>query len=187
MKDYPEGMPCWAPGAAEYLESLLTGDEVAFEWGGGASSVWLAPKVKEITVMEHDHEWESFIYANRDEETWEGIVIVRPWDLEEYVEAARPDPVRPWLPRPNLWLIDGYRRIDCLALVEEEVGRGHLVVLDDALDYAEHLLTGRWKIRRFAMPHPHAGIPINHKKYGRHRNTVRKVHADTKETWVCRV
>jgi hypothetical protein len=185
MIDYPEGLPCWAPGAANYLESILTGEEFAWEWGGGASSVWLAPKVREIMVMEHDPKWELYIYENRDDDQWMGIVIVRPWQSPEYVDAAKPDPDRPWDPRTNLWLIDGFRRIDCLALVEKQVRPGDIVVLDDALDYAEHLLDGPWKIKRFAQPHPHAGIPINHKKYGHRLNTVRKVHADTKETWVC--
>jgi hypothetical protein len=89
---------------------------------------------------------------------------------------------------PNLWLIDGYRRIDCLNLICKKVDYGDIVVLDDALDYGEFLLQQRsWTIKRFAQPHPHKGIPINHKKYGHFRNTVRKIHADTKETWVCQV
>jgi hypothetical protein len=184
--DYPPGLPCWAPGAADYLESILTGEENAVEWGGGASTVWLATKVKRILVIEHDPKWVVWI----EDRVSSDVVTVAcyPYKSKGYIEAVaivclmstcyKTDKI-------NLWLIDGYRRIDCLALVEKQVRPGDIVVLDDALDYAEHLLDGPWKIKRFAQPHPHTGIPINHKKYGHLRNTVRKVHADTKETWVC--
>jgi hypothetical protein len=175
--DYPEGLPCWAPGAADYLASLLTGKENAWEWGGGQSTVWLQDKVRHIEVIETDPKWGKWI-KNR---TSLGKVVVRLIDMND------PSYLEPFLYMARmLWLIDGFRRIDCLAVVEQHAEEGNIVVLDDALDYAEHLLDkvefGR--IKRFAQPHPHAGIPINHKKYGWMRNTVRKVHADTKETWV---
>lgn len=182
MNSYPEGMPCWAPGAADYLASILTGDEIAWEWGGGASSVWLAPQVTELVVMESDQKWERYIYEHRDESTWNGLVIVRPWDGPEYVQAALERPVGPM---PDLWLIDGYKRIDCLELVERQVKEGDIVVLDDALDYCEHLLIVENDIKRFAMPHRLAGKPMT--KSTPYRNTVRTHHAATKETWIWQV
>lgn len=177
MIDYPEGMPCWAPGAADHLAELLTGKEMAWEWGGGASTVWLSPKVQHIDVVETDPAWGKRI---KDRTTAEKVTV-RLHGMND------PAYLQPNLyMAPMLWLIDGYRRIDCLAVVEKRAQEGDIVVLDDALDYAEHLLdkVEFGLIQRFAQPHPHAGIPINHTKYGHLRNTVRKVHADTKETWV---
>lgn len=170
--------PLWAPGAADYLASLLTGDEVGFEWGGGASSIWLAPQIKRLMVMETDPTWADVVMNGTGDNCG---VWVRDFNDPDYIYRGRE-----CLPRPNLWLIDGYRRIDCLAAVEMRAQEGDIVVLDDAIDYAEHKL-GAHVIDRFAQPHPHAGIPINHKKYGHLRNTVRQVHADTKETWIWQV
>jgi predicted O-methyltransferase YrrM len=173
-----KGKPCWAPGAAEYLESLLTGEEVAFEWGGGASTVWLAERVRSITTMETDEKWARWI---RDRCA---ANVARVLDFQDDHYLDHQDFI---LEHIDLWVIDGYRRIDCLEKVEELVQPGDIVVMDDALDYAEHMEAKWTRVKRFAQPHPHAGIPINHAKYGALRNTVRKVHADTKETWVWRV
>lgn len=180
MIDYPEGMPCWAPGAADFLATLLTGKERAWEWGGGQSTIWLADKVAHVDVVETEAKWGAWIKARTTAEQ----VTVRLHDMDD------PAYLVPNLyMAPMLFLIDGYRRIDCLAVVEKHAQEGNLVVLDDAMDYAQHLLDkvefGR--IHRFAMPHPFAGVPITAPKHRRYRNTVLKVHADTKETWIWEV
>lgn len=178
MIDYPEGMPCWAPGAANYLATLLTGREHAWEWGGGASTIWLQDLVDHVDVVETDPGWAKRI----KNATKAARVTVRLHAMDD------PNYVKPNVYMATmLWLVDGYRRIDCLETVRRHAQAGDLVVLDDAMDYAQDLLKGDWKIKRFKRPHPYAGIPINHKKYGHLRNTVLKVHAEHKETWVCQV
>lgn len=178
MIDYPDGQPCWAPGAADYLASILTGDEIAFEWGSGASTIWLADRIESVFAMEHDLKWVTKLVESETEGS------IRPFHYaytnDEYVTTA----LR-CTPQPNLWLIDGMRRIDCLALVEKHAKEGDIVVLDDAMDYARHLV-GVQYFAAFTMPHPHAGIPINHAKYGHQRNTNQKVHPPNKETWICK-
>ncbi|HEX9640773.1 MAG TPA: hypothetical protein VGB13_05620, partial [Candidatus Krumholzibacteria bacterium] len=142
--EYPEGMPCWAPGAADYLASILTGREACNEWGGGASTVWLANKVAYIYVLETDPKWGKWI----EDRTRDHVCV-------HYMKVSDPKYLYPVISSlPMVYLIDGYRRIDCLAVVEKSASPGDIVVLDDALDYAEHLLDGPHKIRRFAQPHP---------------------------------
>ena len=176
MNRYPEGLPCWAPGAADYLASLLAGTEIVFEWGSGASTVWLSDKVERLYTMEHDKKWLAKVMEIRGP-------VVLPFHQAisdpEYVTTA----LR--VMHPDVWLIDGYRRIDCLALVMEHKRKGDIIVCDDALDYAEHLLTD--DIKRFAMPHPYAGTKINQAQHKGHGNTNRTHHAATKETWIWRV
>ena len=182
MIDYPEGEPCWAPGAADYLASILTGTEVGWEWGGGASSVWLVSKIDELHVVESDPKWAHQILVSTDHE--EGICTVHqhPLDSPHYIDVVEVAGVI-----PNLWLIDGYCRIDCLELVERKARTGDIVVCDDALDYAEHLLSYQsLDIRRFDMPHPHAGEKITNPKHKVWRNTVRTHAPETKETWIWR-
>ena len=184
MKTYPPGYPCWAPGASSYLEEVISGEEVAVEWGGGASSIWLAPKVAYLHTIEHSADWAERIVAGLT-----GIANFmlhsHPYLSEDYVDCV--DQFS-YGGLPTLWLIDGYRRIDCLAKVMEKSTDGDLVVMDDALDYAEHLLSRHQRhIKRFAMKHPYAGTPIDVKRHKKQRNTVRTHHALTKETWVWRV
>lgn len=184
MIDYPEGEPCWAPGAADYLASILTGDEVALEWGGGASSVWLADRVKVLNTVENDLKWAQWV-REKAARSKVNILYIKNIQSEFYVDPfAEPEF---GLGHINLWLIDGFRRIDCLELVERKVRSGDIVVADDALDYAEHLLSYQsLDIHRFAMPHPHAGIPCQSRRNKLDRNTVRTHAPETKETWIWR-
>jgi hypothetical protein len=182
MMKYPEGMPCWAPGAADYLASILTGDEIAWEWGGGQSTAWLVDKVHHLCTMEHDPKWAWKIEDMVGEERTDFCLYLVPFESGEYIDL-----VEIAKPTPNLWLIDGYKRIDCLELVLRKRNYGDIVVLDDALDYAEHLLVVENDIHRFAMPHPHAGLPITSPKHKIWRNTVRTHAPATKETFVWRV
>lgn len=183
MIDYPEGLPCWAPGAADYLASILTRTECAVEWGGGASSAWLAPKVAHLHVVEHDLDWVERIAAATDE--FNNVTIhhhpfADPLYLNPLVNLER-------APVPHVWLIDGYRRIDCLRFVESKAKPGDLIVCDDALDYAEHILSFRLvDVHRFDMPHPHAREKLTSPKHKVWRNSVRTYAPMTKETWIWR-
>lgn len=178
MNSYPEGLPCWAPGAADYLASILTGDEIGWEWGGGASSLWLEPKVKMLHVMESDSKWADFVTQSTPFDKCR--IHVRDFHNPDYL-----DDVELVNPKPNLWLIDGYRRIDCLKIVERLAHSGDIVVCDDALDYAEYLLSFQsLDIHRFAMPHPQAGEKITNPKHKVWCNTVRTHAPQTKETWI---
>lgn len=179
MIDYPEGLPCWAPGAADRLAEMLTGDEVGLEWGGGASSVWLAQQVQHLHVIEHDPKWVDWIRARVHGSRV--MVHEAPWQGAYYVEVPRLI-----APRPSLWLIDGFRRIDCLIEVRKMARSGDIVVLDDALDYGAALMDAV-PIERFQMPHPYAGTPITSPKHKEWRNTELKAHPLTKETWLWQV
>ena len=183
MMDYPEGLPCWAPGAADYLARILTGEEIAIEWGGGASSLWLAPKVAYLHTIEHSADWAERIMAGLT-----GIdnfeLHSHPYLSEDYVDCV--DEID-YAGLPTLWLIDGYRRIDCLERVKSKATLGDIVVMDDALDYAAHLLEHHKIEARFSRPHPHAGLPCNSAKNTRDRNTVRTHAPKTKETWIWQV
>lgn len=182
MKDYPEGLPCWAPGAADYLARILTGEEIAVEWGGGASSIWLAPKVKWLHTIEHSADWAERIIA--------GIAGIEHFTLHShpYLDDAYVECVDEfdYAGLPTLWLIDGYRRIDCLEKAKSKATPGDILVCDDARDYAAHVRAGQL-VHTFAMPHPHAGLPCTSAKNTRDRNTVRTHAPKTKETWIWRV
>lgn len=53
------GVPWWTYAAIDYVDEHLRrhlGARV-FEWGSGASTVWLAARADEVTAIEHDEAW----------------------------------------------------------------------------------------------------------------------------------
>jgi predicted O-methyltransferase YrrM len=179
-----KGKPCWAPGAAEYLESLLTGEEVAFEWGSGESTRWLASRVREVVSVETDQEWFERVTGWLKDQPHVEVIHTHIRSTNYLNNIKLRSKFRKETDRV-VWLIDGYRRIDCLELVEKLVRPGDIVVCDDSADYLDGRAPSHAKT--FSQPHPHAGIPINHAKYGALRNTLLKVHHDTKDTTIWRV
>jgi len=48
----------WLPySAISYLDRQLGQQTVAFEYGGGGSTLWLARQVQQVTTVEHDADW----------------------------------------------------------------------------------------------------------------------------------
>ncbi len=167
-------VPYWAPGAWQYLETLLSKDDYCFEWGGGQSTKWMADRVGFILTVENRPEWaERILKMTKDCTNCQVILASRL--SARYVNAV--DLMSGLF---NVYLIDGYQRINCLEKTLELCKAGDIIVLDDALDYAadmEFLAT----IESFRMPHPSAWLPIPKSNHG---NTKLKVHAEFKETWI---
>lgn len=180
MRTYPEGLPCWAPGAAAHLASILTGFEIAIEWGGGQSSPWLVGKVRHLHTIEHSADWAEKI-RNWVGNAYNFTLHSHPYLSDDYVDCV--DEID-YAGLPTLWLIDGYRRIDCLERVLSKATPDDIIVCDDALDYATGMKGAGRDIHSFEMPHPHAGLPCVSVKNTRDRNTVRKTAPATKETWI---
>ena len=50
-------LPWWAPDVLPYLETILTKDMLAFEWGSGRSTQWVADRVKFLHTVESQKQW----------------------------------------------------------------------------------------------------------------------------------
>jgi hypothetical protein len=53
-------LPWWSFGAAEWADGFLharEGEATVFEFGPGASTVWLARRCRQVTFVEHDPRW----------------------------------------------------------------------------------------------------------------------------------
>lgn len=49
--------PYYTPGAVRALAGIVGKESRAFEWGSGASTLWLAERVGELATVEHDPDW----------------------------------------------------------------------------------------------------------------------------------
>ncbi len=172
--------PHWAPGAAEYLANQIRKDDHCFEWGGGMSTQWLCELVPDggVITVEDDPVWIERIMEMTEDAGNFGLFKVSR-DSRLYVDEV--DRHRPL----SVYLIDGYRRIECLDKALEVIGPGGILVLDDALDYV-----GDWKppgVVKFSMPHPYAGKRVERNQWGNTLLKVGDLHHDTKETWIWKV
>ena len=169
-------VPWWTFAAADEVERFLAARPAArvFEWGAGASSVWLASRAGSVTSVEHDAAW-----ADEIEPLLPGNVTLRRVPAPA---AAGPDAVRSSRRGErhrdfrayvaaiddedgafDLVVVDGRAREACLARAVRRVAPGGLVVLDnvDRARYrramAEHAGDLRVRVTRGltpALPYP---------------------------------
>lgn len=50
-------VPWFVFEATEWLDAFLKKDMIVFEWGSGASTLYLATRVKKVVSVEHNNEW----------------------------------------------------------------------------------------------------------------------------------
>jgi hypothetical protein len=139
----PLDTPWWTFEAADRVEAFLRTRPGArvFEWGSGASTVWLAARAGHVTSVEHDGAWarevRSVLPANAELLLAEPTPSGRPatgsrkpgfagLDFTAYVD--RIDVVDGDL---DLVVVDGRAREACLAKALPRLAPGGLLVLDN--------------------------------------------------------
>lgn len=166
-------VPWWTFEAADRVAAFLNErpDCRAFEWGSGASTVWLGRRCASVTSVEHDPTWagrmRSALPGNarlRLVEPVPGVAVpsAKPGfaglDFADYV-AAIDDVAGPL----HLIVIDGRAREACLDRAVERLAAGGLIVLDnvdrpryrDALARHGQRLDVQWtRGRTPALPYP---------------------------------
>lgn len=174
--------PNWSPGSWEYLEGLLLPNAIVFEYGSGQSTLWLAQRLPEGKVysVEHDPVWIARV--RKLTEDYDNVCLMEHRiDEPTYVNSSHG-----LFNRPEVYIIDGYQRPECLRFLMRTIRDGDIMVCDDAGDYlhACPLRIGDGeKLHTFSTPHPYAG-----KKITRPRgNSLLTHHAPTKDTVIWRV
>ncbi|MCC6177228.1 MAG: class I SAM-dependent methyltransferase [Chloroflexi bacterium] len=176
----------WLPySAIRFLERQIGPQAVAFEYGGGGSTLWLARRVRHLTTVEHDAAW-----CPRLAEALQARQVP---NVELIACPARPEPLPAAASLPNgmtygsesaegsfetyvktidqfpdasfdLVIVDGRSRAACLVHAAPKVRPGGLLVLDDSdrprYQVAKQTLTGWlrrefWGIRPFSLERSH--------------------------------
>lgn len=136
--------PWWSYSSIETVDAWLADRQAvrAFEWGSGASTIWLLKRVEELVSVEHDA---AFATSVRDvSEVGENLFIVEPsrsdapqspsgrkgnegLDFTDYVDAI--DRVEGSF---DLICIDGRARTACLRKGLERLAPGGIIVFDNS-------------------------------------------------------
>jgi predicted O-methyltransferase YrrM len=141
-------VPWWTYEAIDAVERWL-GDRTApvraFEWGSGASTIWLAGRVAEVHSVEHHRAFGEMIQQRLAGTSWATLTIVEPepssapvvgsakeghgqLDFARYV--AHVDAVGGAF---DLIVIDGRAREACLTAARPHLAPGGLIVFDNTM------------------------------------------------------
>lgn len=136
-------VPWWTFEAADAVAAFLRDRPGArvFEWGSGASTVWLGARSGEVTSVEHDAEWASRMRAvlpsnaslvvHEPTPAAAGAVTSSKAGLEGLDFAAYVDAIDAVGGDLDLIVIDGRAREACLDRAVGRLAPGGLVVLDN--------------------------------------------------------
>jgi hypothetical protein len=143
-------VPWWTYGAIDAVQAFIDsrrGDVRAFEWGSGASTIWLARRVTTVDSVEHHRGFGEMMIARVGEFPNATVSIVEPvpsdapvvpslkegqrgMDFADYV--AQMELVAGGAGRFDLVVIDGRAREACLAAALPRLAPGGVVVFDNS-------------------------------------------------------
>ena len=55
------GLPWMTYDAIDFLEEITSEEKIVFEWGSGGSTLFFAPRCKQVISVEHDKEWSKIL------------------------------------------------------------------------------------------------------------------------------
>ena len=122
------GLPWWNVAATREVAGFLRARPKArvFEYGAGASTIWLGRHADSVVSVEHHAEWHQRL--TKEVVRYPNIELRhRELDGDAYIGAidAADGPF-------DLIVVDGRRRTECLARAMPHLARGGIILLDDS-------------------------------------------------------
>jgi hypothetical protein len=130
-------LPWWTYPATRAVEEHLQargGHARVYEYGAGASTLWLRARAGDVTSVEHDLEFLEMLQPHLLAAGGHGRVLGRPISstgtaapTEEYVSSIDTVPGE-----FDLIVVDGRERVRCVAAALPRLAKGGVVLLDDS-------------------------------------------------------
>jgi hypothetical protein len=117
------GTPWWNGRAVRYITEQLRPSDQVFEWGSGASTIWLCDHGAKVTSIEHDADWVEKVTSRCPA----AVIRAIPGSAEEYVGAIDEFADGSF----DIVIVDGLFRPECLRRGASKVKPGGLLILDD--------------------------------------------------------
>ena len=138
-------LPWWPFSAIKYIEDKIENQQFkVFEWGSGASTVWLSRRVQSVLSIEHDEDWSKTVNSelllrglinvslytippqvSRSPKVLSGKTGFENLDFYDYVESINDHG------EFDLIVIDGRARVDCWIQASRHLNKGGLIVFDN--------------------------------------------------------
>ena len=141
INDKFEPIPWWSYSATYFIEKKLTRDMVAFEYGCGASTIWLSKYIKKIISVEHDQAW----YEQIRKKLPANVSLVY-----KSLEDGYPSEIIKHHYKFDLISIDGRMRNECVLHALSCLTDGGVIIWDNAerddyIDGYDHLTKNGFK------------------------------------------
>ncbi len=141
-------LPWWSFSAIRKIDAILAGkpDARVFEWGSGASTLWLSRRAAHITSVEHDEPWYKEMTGRTESLGNVDLRFVAPDPPDSHDARYRSDKPQ-WRGRSfaayvraieetdtqyDLIVIDGRARAACLEAAQGRLSPGGLIVFDNS-------------------------------------------------------
>jgi hypothetical protein len=132
------GLPWWPYHVISHVESNLGPGSRVFEYGCGASTLWLSSRAAYVHSVEHVADWHrqvrervgDSVIIDLIEPAQHGTMRTDscPGAFDAYVAAIRSEPNGSF----DLVIVDGRCRMDCLRMSAGKVRPGGMMLLDDS-------------------------------------------------------
>lgn len=175
-------LPWWTLAAVKETDEFLkrNGSARVFEYGSGASTIWLARRAESVISIEHDLPWHEVVSAHlvpfssaklrligADAEPVAGYVSEkRGWEgrsFQRYVSAIEEE-----TGQFDLIVIDGRARAACLAHAVKRLAPGGMILFDNSQReryriaiQASGLLVKRFRGAAACLPYPDETTLLN--------------------------
>lgn len=109
----------------DFLTPRLTKNISVFEFGSGNSTLFFAPKVKDVISVEHNEEWYQIV--NRTMLSNVKLVLTESDSVSNYLEYFNS-----LTEKVNIIIVDGLHRNECLINSINKLSENGVVILDDS-------------------------------------------------------
>lgn len=121
-------VPWYTEESIEYLEENLKDTFVGFEFGAGGSTVWIAKRIKHLTVAEDSEDWFNEIGKTLKKENLNNVDLhLLERENEDYVNKILEFPDHHF----DIVFIDGRDRIKCLNNSISKIKPGGVLLFDN--------------------------------------------------------
>lgn len=126
--------PWWNYKAVQFVEQRLPEHARVFEYGGGASTLWLRDHGATVTTIEDDRDWYDGLQKRLPDADLRFIDLTPgssatpdgPFDVYAHAIDGEPDNTF------DLVIVDGQARRDCVLAAAPKVRPGGMLLLDDS-------------------------------------------------------
>jgi hypothetical protein len=130
-------LPWWTYPAIRAVEEHLQargGRARVYEYGAGASTLWLRARAGDVTSVEHDLEFLEMIQPHLPPGGGQGRILGRPIGTESTAESAGGyvSSIDTVPGEFDLIVVDGRERVRCVAAALPRLAKGGVVLLDDS-------------------------------------------------------
>ena len=126
-----ESTPWWTYSATRWLDLALRPEHAVFEFGSGASTLWLAPRVARVDSVEHNREWEARVRPGLPDNSTLTLVEAHGTDADAEPDDPYLEPLRASGRQYDLIIVDGMGRNACVREAQHHLTDGGIILLDD--------------------------------------------------------